>query len=530
MKFLSIFIFLLTIIFQVHGQQPFNKRLAIWDNLTQAGIILMDGNELIIISNGTLIDPFNYFGLSIARLETNGNLICKKFTLPEDFNYWFIAPNNFAYIMGDTIITTFSPGKWTVGVALFDKNTGDTLKIHTLSNYKNGEKQYLSGGKDIKQVDENKFAVLGLVREAGNTLRNGAVFFVDTNEGFQSQIEFGRQNIDDLYYSLLITEKGYLVGGEFYRTLNNYTKKIVQETIVEIDHQGHEIWRYTSPDTIGRLAVQDMILEADGSIIYIGQESIQVLNGGVAEVHGRPIMCKLNPDHTKGWQTTVAYDSYFANNSVIKLLRTKGGDGYVTAGTSLNGNYDEPTDSAGYLISTGEPLKYFGFLTKVDTEGNKLWTRSYYFVNRFFGLNFINDINYAPDGGYYLLGDTGTHKEETLDTFVYAWLLKVDEEGCLIPGCGDTSDVKHPDAEAIDLLIYPNPSGKDLYILQRTSELTDYQILDMSGRKMLEFSGSTHHETIIVYIGDFPPGTYVLTGNSRSGKRGSKQFVKIMGN
>jgi|APTNR8051073442_1049403.scaffolds.fasta_scaffold15676_2 hypothetical protein len=527
MKYLSFFIILLMLINPVRGQNTFNKRIALCDYITQTGVLLTDGKELIIIANGTNINPYNYYGLSFAKLDENGNLLNKKFFFPGDFNYWFIAPNNYAYIMGDTIITTFSPGKWTVGVALFDKNTGDTLKIHTLSNYKNGEKQYLSGGKEIKLVDENKFAVLGLVREEGNTLRNGAVFIVDTNEGFQSQIEFGRQNIDDLYYSLLITERGYLVGGRFYRTLNNYTKKIVQETIVEIDHLGHEIWRYTSPETIGRLAVQDMIPEADGSIIYIGQESIQVLNGGVAEVHGRPIMCKLNPDHTKGWQTTVAYDSYFANNSVVKLLKTKTGDGYVTAGTSLNGNYDEPTDSAGYLISTGEPLKYFGFLTKVDPEGNKLWTRSYYFVNRFFGLNFINDINYAPDGGYYLLGDTGTHKEETLDTFVYAWLLKVDDEGCLIPGCGDTSDVKHPDSNEIDLLIYPNPSDDALYIRQRESELTDYQILDMSGRKMLEFSGSAHHETIIVYLGDFTQGTYVLTGKARSGKSVSRQFVKM---
>lgn len=527
MKFIYIFIYLLTFLTSVHGQHIFNKRFAFCDYITNSGVLLLDGEELIIICDGTNINPYNYYGLSFVRLDAYGNLLNKKFFFPGDFKYWYVRPNNFGYLMEDMVVTTFSQDDWAIAVALFDKNTGDTLKIHTLSNYKNGEKQYLAGGIDIKQVDENKFAVLGLVREEVNTLRNGAVFIVDTNEGFQSQIEFGRQNIDDLYYSLLITERGYLVGGEFYRKLNNYTKKIVQETIAEIDHQGDEIWRYTSPETIGRLAVQDMIPEADGSIIYIGQESIQVLNGGVAEVHGRPIMCKLNPDHTKGWQTTVAYDSYFANNSVVKLLKTKAGDGYVTAGTSLNGNYDEPTDSAGYLISTGEPLKYFGFLTKVDPEGNKLWTRSYYFVNRFFGWNSITDINFAPDGGYYLLGETGRHKEESFDTIFYAWLLKVDEEGCLIPGCGDTSDVKHPESNEIDLLIYPNPSDDAIYIRQRESELTDYQILDMSGRKMLEFSGSALNETLIVYIGDFTPGTYVLTGKTRSGKSVSRQFVKM---
>lgn len=75
------------------------------------------------------------------------------------------------------------------------------------------------------------------------------------------------------------------------------------------------------------------------------------------------------------------------------------------------------------------------------------------------------------------------------------WLLKLDEHGCLIPGCHLADATVEAIAPEIKFAIYPNPASGYLNFQLRTArpvrEAT-FRILDAGGRTVKEFNSSGH--------------------------------------
>ncbi|MCO6493896.1 MAG: T9SS type A sorting domain-containing protein, partial [Phaeodactylibacter sp.] len=112
------------------------------------------------------------------------------------------------------------------------------------------------------------------------------------------------------------------------------------------------------------------------------------------------------------------------------------------------------------------------------------------------------------------------------------WLLKVDEYGCLVPGCELVSGVEGPkssdDFESSDdctLLLYPNPVSEELrvYFSGPAGDEHHFRILDAQGREWRRFStrlpasldvaghaGRSWEVTLLVEVGDLPGGVYYL--------------------
>lgn len=66
-------------------------------------------------------------------------------------------------------------------------------------------------------------------------------------------------------------------------------------------------------------------------------------------------------------------------------------------------------------------------------------------------------------------------------------MLRVDEEGCLVPGCHLVSTEEEAAAPALSLHLYPNPAQEYLYVLLRDAGIAHrrgaaLQLLDLQGR------------------------------------------------
>ena len=114
---------------------------------------------------------------------------------------------------------------------------------------------------------------------------------------------------------------------------------------------------------------------------------------------------------------------------------------------------------------SGEGGSVLANLVKFDTLGNEIWNRTYGFYDTTENDVIVYDVKADPDGGYVLVGEVRVDQNAVNDSLgrlpsQQAWIMKVDEDGCLIPGCGEvvvSSDEPELQKRETQLLLYPNP-------------------------------------------------------------------------
>ena len=173
------------------------------------------------------------------------------------------------------------------------------------------------------------------------------------------------------------------------------------------------------------------------------------------------------------WQTPLLrphnYD--LPRISISSMCKAYDKSGYVTAGSlEILGEINKN--------SYGKALAF-----KVSNEGDSLWTRTYnssaYPVADSIFFWDMRSITATPYG-YAMIG---TFSDWHLKKF-RSFLLHVDKEGCLIPGCDDTisaSDIV--DKKEKPFKIYPNPVGDQMYILSHIASQDRHAVVfyDMNG-------------------------------------------------
>jgi hypothetical protein len=106
----------------------------------------------------------------------------------------------------------------------------------------------------------------------------------------------------------------------------------------------------------------------------------------------------------------------------------------------------------------GLPREYYA-LGKLSAEGDSLWVRKYEWDDgNEQASGHSSDMTTTPDGGFILAGDAWGSENYSQDV----WVLKLDEFGCLIPGC-QFVNVEEQGIESA-IRIYPNPVGEVLSI------------------------------------------------------------------
>jgi hypothetical protein len=235
----------------------------------------------------------------------------------------------------------------------------------------------------------------------------------------------------------------------------------------------------------------------------------------------RPQLIKLNRDFEIEWKYTYLSDTILDGDlcTLYDLALAPNNKDIVAAGMIEVRNH-ELGDSNNYYNDVK------GILSKFTPDGQHIWTRTFVGIDSGWLNHFVHFVKPSPDGGYIFGGRSADRFTKSSEDPRFAWLVKVDEHGCLVPGCHLPVSVDDP-MKSLDIRIHPNPSSDMLNIFQNNTDGIFFRIVDEHGRLVRSFENATQGETIMLDIMDWPPGKYVLQATSKSGLHWQQVFIKI---
>jgi hypothetical protein len=353
-------------------------------------------------------------------------------------------------------------------------------------------------------------------------IANSEMYLIKTDS--LGYFEWGKTYHNPLWdrpYSILLTPEGKMILGAARSNLNyvahNYTW---QNHIFQVNETGTVEWTYLSPNSIGlRYGATGMVLLDDGSLIVASGVGHEYYFPASSQVRFDKYIFKLNPMREIEWEVTFQETLRTGSAEITNLIAVSDGSGYVAAGKH------------GEVYTSQEALSLRGWLGKVSPSGDSLWTRQYVGIDQLNNRHTIYDLKETPDGGFILCGESRNPNTPAPGEIAQqAWLLKLDQYGCLVPGCHITTSVEEPAPESLHLAIYPNPAAEYLNFYLRApagvgSEVS-FRIFDAGGRLLREFPHASPDATYVVEVWDWPAGMYVLQCVSGGRVLAAEKFVK----
>jgi hypothetical protein len=228
--------------------------------------------------------------------------------------------------------------------------------------------------------------------------------------------------------------------------------------------------------------------------------------------YGKPTTLKFSPEFDSLiWKRSMyekPVDVKLMNSWIYYADKMKDGSGYITAGDQ----YDQRVGGR----------ENYAVLYKVSENGDSLWTRKYiplgWTKERTVGTGMsqvkVSDFNTIIMGG--IAGDRDQNYA------VRAWLLHLDSDGCLVPGCNTTINTKDIiDKKDKAFVVYPNPSSSGkIYLLSRISSNEKYNLslLNLQGIEIYknEFLPMEGAQYFIEIPEKIKPGEYILQIKNKS--------------
>jgi hypothetical protein len=317
---------------------------------------------------------------------------------------------------------------------------------------------------------------------------------------------------------LYVEEDGSIVIGYRKDNITGVFKNFTIKSVLEkLDSSGNTIWQYESPSTEQVWGVNDLIKTKDCGWVVASALGYEIpVNATSNRALYNGYIYKLDSARTFLWGKEYGSDGdgigSFSN--IIELA-----DSNLIAFGIVERLHPQPNPTHNII---------HGRVVKLSAQGDSLWSREYEYLNTANTRHYIYDAERTHDGGFLIAGEClGTGA----GVYQQGWLLKLDEEGCLVPGCHITTGVL-PIAErpSISLSLYPNPTIDYLnvhYFNKTTKEDLTFSVVDMQGRVLSSFKTYDQSDkTYIVPVSDLVVGVYVLEVRQEGILVGSEQFVK----
>jgi hypothetical protein len=157
---------------------------------------------------------------------------------------------------------------------------------------------------------------------------------------------------------------------------------------------------------------------------------------------------------------------------------------------------------AGFIEDS--PDNYSGWLVKTDSLGNIIWERQYTIGNSTYSL--FNDLKTTEDGGFIMCGYAMNPSQD-------AWVVKVDSNGCLVPGCNnDVVEILLSEGEYLQQN-YPNPANCNTSIPVSVPQGKNATLFvsNLTGQYMEIISVLSNTNEIELDVSDYPAGMYLYS-------------------
>ncbi|MCB9317319.1 MAG: T9SS type A sorting domain-containing protein [Lewinellaceae bacterium] len=306
---------------------------------------------------------------------------------------------------------------------------------------------------------------------------------------------------------LQTNDGGFVIGGNNYdySVQGNYWS---QGFVFKINYLGNLEWQFSSNISQFWSTVFDIVEDpTDGCIVGISAHGREE-NGNI---YYYPFIFKVDSNSNLLWKTSIGNGTYGLSPNYFNCLSVSNEeDGYVAAGaisSNFNGNYNKS-----------------GWIGKVSLSGDSIWARSVSILNDSVILDdhSIEDIVPDPHGNGYWLAGSVANKDGTDPPHQRSWLLKIDNYGCLVPGCNNYTDVVDLDKFDSDLLLYPNPTKEQLSVVLKgnliASDLKHLGISDIYGTIILKMETNSLEYQYVIPLEELPKGVYYLWITDENGK------------
>jgi len=231
---------------------------------------------------------------------------------------------------------------------------------------------------------------------------------------------------------------------------------------------------------------------------------------------GIPYVVSISNDFKEvRWETKMfdgninSSEPFYFSNSITEVS-----DGYIFAGSS-----------EGTL-----GIETSGLLGKVGFNGDSLWLKHYIPVGwdtvqgRWF---FFQDIKTTPTGNI-VVGGEGSDR---YTSSIRPWILHLDKDGCLDPGCHITSVQNESDSPIVELSIFPNPARKQCSIhFQSTiasSSRYTLRIINDHGILVHGFDVLNRDVQYLIDLEGWSSGVYFVQLMDQEGGQLSRKFVVL---
>ncbi len=358
----------------------------------------------------------------------------------------------------------------------------------------------------IQQTTDGGYILVGNSRSTNGDVTgnhgNGDAWVVklDNTGIIQWQKALGGTNYDDASSIQQTTDGGYIVAG--YSNSNDGD--------ISGNHGGRDFW-VVKLDNIGAIQWQ----KALGGTGLDDASSIQQTADGGYIIAGN---AGSNDGDVSGFHGGIGPDSWVVkldNTGAIQWQKALGGTGFD------NGSSIQQTADGGYIIAglsnsndgdvTGNHGDVDYWVVKLNNAGAIQWQKSMGGT----GVDGARSIQQTADGGYITAGYSRSNDGDVSghhgnDDY---WIVKLGPDPAAV------SNVS-PDAA---FSLYPNPAQNEIF-LQSTEAIRTIAVMDLSGKKVAQFSGNNASEMTLPTTG-LANGTYFVRVETASGATTQKVLI-----
>ena len=386
---------------------------------------------------------------------------------------------------GKTILYKFD----VIGDTVFSKIIGDTSD------------QY---GYSVKPTRSKKLVLFG----SSDTLDPNfdySLICVDTLGNVKFKKHYGTTYPENPGGIDTCLDGGFILGG--WRQLpgaNNYIGYVVKT-----DSLGNQQWQ----NTYGNYASQSIFTCKKWGYVITGDYKDSVVAG---DVFARANLIKINNNGGIVWQRQYGASAYVEN--AIISYELPNGD-IITCGTVGHIN-NPPVNTFNYGV--------YGFIMRTDSSGNLKFYQTYE-ADTFKGSqNYLRDIKPLPDGGFIAVGFVQPNDGTSQDV----WVLRVDSNGCLAPGCSTGLGIEQLSMQNEELRIWPNPTNGILNVAYTITDptCTDATLLLIetgTGRILVNKTVACGSAQTQIDMNEFANGVYSLSIQSNQNAPKIIRVIKL---
>lgn len=524
---MGLFMLMVSTAIGLSAQEGFNKRL--YHGIGKYGdsrvnsILVTDSCIYTIGQYSRQTSQTHKFpSICVSSHDLEGNIKWVSYFPDTSIYEWVLGPDGL-HNSGDTALIFGATGYLAVDLIQFDLRT-KKFSVHRLEPQSEGVVFFSL--RDVKRIEEDLY-LAGISNQSrgseGRTQLDPHIVL------FNSKLEIlSRKTIklDTKYSEVFLTAipEGDNIQLWFSSTNvgSQSSEAVFFPSYMKVDKRSLDVLEWLQWTALGEpVHMLHGVKEEGGGDYYLAGSRIRKESG--ERYYKRPYIIKLDSNLQIEWTRKVVIGEEDLNRTGFeRVIPAVDGDGVVAIGQVALVDTDQDT------CVCPERLDLRGLAVHYNSEGEVKWQRIFHVLDSTYEHHLFYDIQHSIDGGYLIGGSAneGTLNEKTAPAF-QSWLLKIDADGCIVPGCGESTFVRDTKDPLSHIMVYPNPVSDILQVHQTKSEAYRFVLMDMQGRALIEFDGRMADEIHLVPVSDIPGGIYQLAVYGKSGLLGVKTILKL---